>query len=137
MQLKNLLVTDKEVELEYPDTDLEGFKVKIAYLPRAAVQKISKKCTVTKYSKKTHQPEEELNGDLFLDLYVKSLIKGWSGLKYSYLLELMAVDLGDTNLEDELEYNEENALILMKNSSIFDKWITDVTADISVFNTNS
>lgn len=137
MELKSLLVTEKEVVVEYPDPDLEGFEVTIAYLPREALQKIRKKCTSTKYSKKTHQLEEVMNNDLFLELYVQKLIKGWTGLKMGYLKELMTVSVLDVDLEKDLEYTEDNALVLMKSSTIFDSWITDVTSDISVFNKNS
>ena len=63
---------------------------------------------------------EELNDDLFLQLYVKASIKGWSGLKLEYLEQLAPVDITGQDPTDELPYSEENALFLMKNSSNFD-----------------
>ncbi len=46
----------------------------------------------------------------------------------------MLVDLSSIkDLNEELEYSEENALVLMKNSTEFDNFISDVTSDLSNF----
>jgi hypothetical protein len=54
-------------------------------------------------------------------------------LKYSYLEELLLVDISALDPEDELEFNHENAETLMKNASDFDTWITEVTGDLENF----
>jgi len=77
--------------------------------------------------------EEQLDEDKFLVEYVKAVIKGWSGLKYSYLEELLLVDISSLNPEDELPFNQENAEILMKNAADFDTWVTEVTGDLENF----
>ena len=137
MDLGSLISNDKEIEVNYPDPDLEGFVVTLNYASRDDLQAIRKKCLTSKYSKKTHKVEEELDDDLFLKLYIKKVLVGWKGLKYKYLLDLMTVDLGSvTDLEEELEFNDSNALILMKNSVAFDAWVTEVIGDVSVFNKN-
>ena len=74
---------------------------------------------------------------MFLELYSDKLIVGWKGLKMKYLKELMPVNMDKADEEKDLEFTPENALILMKNSTVFDAWITDITSDVSVFNKNS
>lgn len=130
--LKTLLVPSKQVTVEYPG--MSGFSVNVAYLSRETLQNIRKKATKTSF--KNRQPVEELNEELFLELYVKSAIKGWSGLKFEYLEQLAPVDLSGEDLANELEYTEENALYLMKASSEFDAFISGQVSDLGNFSTN-
>lgn len=131
ISLKNLLVPSKSLEIEYPG--LPDFKVHVAFLSRETLQTIRKKATKTSF--KNRQPVEELNDELFLELYVKASVKGWSGLKLSYLEQLAPVDLSDQDPNAELEYSEENALYLMKNSSNFDTFISEQVTDLGNFTT--
>jgi len=133
ISLKTLLVPSKSVEVEYPG--LPGFKILVAFLSRETLQNIRKKSTKTVF--KNRQPVEELNDELFLDLYVKASIKGWSGLKLSVLEQLAPVDLTGQDMDAELEYSEENALYLMKNSADFDSFISSQVTDLSNFQTSS
>jgi hypothetical protein len=132
LSLKTLLVPSKALEVEYPG--MPDFKIDLAFLSRETLQTIRKKATKTTF--KNRQPVEELNDDLFLELYVKASIKGWSGLKLKYLEQLAPVDLTGQDLNAELEYNEENALYLMKNSTNFDSFISEQVTDLGNFSTN-
>ena len=127
--LKNLLVPSKALEVEYPG--MPDFKIQVAFLSRETLQTIRKKSTKTSF--KNRQPVEELNDELFLELYVKSAVKGWSGLKLKYLEQLAPVDLTGQDSDAELEYSEENALYLMKNSSNFDSFISEQVTDLGNF----
>lgn len=129
ISLKNLLVPSKSLEVEYPG--MPEFKIQVAFLSRETLQSIRKKSTKTSF--KNRQPVEELNDELFLELYVKSALKGWSGLKLKYLEQLAPVDLTGQDLDAELEYSEENALYLMKNSSNFDSFISEQVTDLGNF----
>jgi hypothetical protein len=132
ISLQSLLTPSKTVEVDFPGMD--GFVVKLNFLSREELIKLRKACVTTKFDRKSRQPVEDLNEDLFLKNYVGSVIKGWKGLKYSFLNELMLVDLsGIKDTDDELEYNEENALVLMKNSPDFDQFVTEVVGDLSNF----
>lgn len=132
ISLQSLLTPQKVVEIDYPG--YEGFKLKLAFLSREEIIKIRKRCTVTKFDKRSRQPMDELDEELFLKSYVNAVVKGWSGLKFRYLQELMLVDLSNVpDVEAELEYNEENALVLLKNSSEVDGFITEVTGDLANF----
>lgn len=129
LSLKTLLVPSKTVQVEYPG--MPGFVVDVCFLSRETLQNIRKKATKTTF--KNRQPLEELNDELFLELYVKASIKGWSGLTLKYLEQLAPVDVGSEDLETELEYSEENALYLMKASSNFDAFISEQVTDLGNF----
>lgn len=129
ISLKTLLVPSKDVDSEYPG--MPGFTVSLSFLSRETLQAIRKKATKTTFKK--HQPVESLDDDLFLELYVKAAIKGWKGLTLSYLQNLAPVELAGMDLTQELEYSEENALYLMKNSGQFDSFVSDVVSDLGNF----
>jgi hypothetical protein len=129
LSLKSLLVPSKAVEIEYPG--FPGFKINVAFLSRETLIAIRKKTTKTTY--KNRQTSEEIDDDLFLQLYVQESIKGWSGFKLKYLEQLAPVDLTGQNLDDELVFSEENALFLMKSSSNFDAFISDTVSDLGNF----
>lgn len=132
ISLQSLLTPEKVITADFPGYD--GFKLKIAFLSREEVVKIRKKCSITKFDKRTRQPQEELDEDLFLKTYVNAVLKGWEGLKYSYLEELMLVDLSSVKDHSEcLEYTQDNALILMKNSTELDTFVTNLTNDLVNF----
>jgi hypothetical protein len=133
ISLKSLLVPSKAVEVEYPG--LPGFKINIAFLSRETLLNIRKKSTKTSF--KNRQASDDFNEELFLQLYVESAVKGWSGLKLKYLEQLAPVDLSGQNLDDELEFTAENALYLMKNSSNFDAFISEQVSDLGNFSTSS
>lgn len=129
LSLKTLLVPSKTVQVEYPG--MPGFMVDVCFLSRETLQTIRKKATKTSF--KNRQPIEELNDELFLELYVKASIKGWKGLTLKYLEQLAPVDVGGEDLETELEYSEENALYLMKASTNFDAFISEQVTDLGNF----
>jgi len=121
----------KTVSIDFPG--FSGFSVQLTYLAREELLKLRKKCLTTKFNKKTHQPEEQLDEDAFLVEYVGAVIKGWSGLKYRYLEELLLVDTSELDPEDTLPFTRENAELLMRNSSSFDSWVTETVGDLENF----
>lgn len=127
VSLASLITPSKTVDIDFPG--FKGFSVKLCHLSRDELLKLRKKCVTTKFNKKTHQPEEVLDEDTFLTEYCKSIIKGWAGLKFQYLEELLLVDTEDLDPEGELEYSQDNAETLMKNSTTFDTWVTETVGD--------
>lgn len=132
LSLKSLLVPSKTVEVEFPG--FSGFKLQLCFLSRETLVNIRKKATKVVF--KNRQPVDELNDDLFLELYVQACIKGWTGLKLKYLDQIAPVDLRGQDMEAELEYSEENALFLMKSSSNFDAWISEQVTELGNFQKN-
>jgi hypothetical protein len=131
VSLKSLLTPSKTVEVDFPG--LEGFTVKLTYLAREELLKLRNKSVSQKFNKKTRAYEEQLDNDKFLTEYCKAIIKGWSGLKYKYLEELLLVDISEVDPEDFLVWNNENAELLMKNSSDFDEWVSETVGDLENF----
>ena len=121
MDLNSMLLPEKTVTFDFPGCD--GFTVDLAFLSKESNQTIYKKCQRTQIDPKTRQPFEKFDDDLFLSIYVKSILKSWSGLKLKYLKELVLVSVPENEEEDELDFTEENALSLMKNSVVFYNWI--------------
>jgi hypothetical protein len=131
LTLKTLLVPSKTTEAEYPG--LEGFKVQIAFLSRETLTGIRKKAVKVTY--KNRMPVEELDDKLFMKLYTEAVIKGWKGLKLSYLEQLVPVDISEEDPDAEFPYSPEEALQLMQGSVAFESFVTEVANDLSNFST--
>jgi hypothetical protein len=133
ISLKSLLVPSKTVEVEYPG--MSDFTIKLGFMSRETLINLRKKATKNTF--KNRQVQDEFNEDLFLELYVDAAIKGWNGLKFNYVNLLVPVDVSAFDPEDSLAYSKENALMLMKNSSQFDNFISEQVNDLANFTTNS
>ena len=131
VSLASLMTPSKSVNIDFPG--YAGMSVLLCYLAREELVKLRKRCLSTRFNRKTHQPEEDLDEDKFLTEYCKAVIKGWSGLKYRYLEELLLVDISSLDPEDTLIYNTENAELLMKNSTAIDAWVTETVGDLENF----
>lgn len=124
-----MLVPSKTNTLEYPG--MPGFEITVSFLSRETLQSIRKKATKTTF--KNRLSTEEVNDELFLQLYADNSIKGWKGLKMSYLEQLAPVEVPASELDSELEYTPENALALMKASTNFDSFISEQVTDLGNF----
>ncbi len=131
VSLASLMTASKTVSIDFPG--YSGFSVDLCYLAREELVKLRKRCVSTKWNKRTHQAEEDLDEDKFIVEYTKAVIKGWTGLKYRYLEELLLVDVGELDLDDELPYTSDNAQLLMKNATSFDTWVTEAVGDLENF----
>jgi len=136
MDLAKLIVPISHTTIEYPG--YPGFEVDLAYLTKDELMKLRDKCTTQKLDRKTRQMKEDVDSDLFQELYIKAIVKGWKGLKYKYLKSMVPVDLSAVeDLETEIEFSETNAELLMKNGVDFDNWVTSVLDDVENFTKDS
>lgn len=124
-----MLLPEKVVNFEFPGC--EGLSFDLAFLSKESNQALYKKCQKTKFDRNRNEVVE-FDDDLFLQLYVKSVIKGWKGFKLKYVSELVLADVG-SDPELELDFTDDNALQLMKSSTIFDTWISGVISDLGNF----
>lgn len=76
---------------------------------------------------------EDFDEDLFLQLYVQNTIKDWTGLTLEHLAKLVPIELGDRDPATTVDFSDENALSLMKNSTNFDSFITEQVTDLGNF----
>ncbi len=134
ISLKSLMTPSKTVTVDFPG--MEGFEIDLCYLAREELLKLRKKTITTKFNRRTHQPEEILDEDKFVVEYTAAVIKGWKGLKVSYLEELLLVDTDGLDPNSELPYSPEEAEILMRNSNSFDTWVTEAVSDLENFTRN-
>ena len=134
ISLASLMTPSKTVTIDFPGHI--GMTVDLCYLAREELVKLRKKCVTTKFSKKTRQPEETLDEEKFLIEYCKAVIKNWSGFKYSYLEELLLVDVSAFDPDDTLTFTRDNAEALMRNSTIFDTWVTETVSELENFTGN-
>lgn len=130
--LSSLILTTKATTIPFPG--LEGFSVSISAVSRDLSKKLREESETTKMDPRLKMPIKELNEDLFVENFVKAAVKGWTGLKYKYLQDLLLVDLSSVeDLEAEVEFNLENAVQLVKNSQIFDAWLNEAVFNLANF----
>ena len=131
MELKSLLVDSKTTWVEFPG--LDDFEVELANLSRKELVNLRKRCTQNKFNRKTRQFEESLDDDKFVVEFTNATVKGWKGLQLKYLEDMILVDLKGQDPEKVMEYSEENAQVLVENSSEFDNWLNEVVFDLENF----
>ena len=131
MKLQDLMVDSKSAWIDYPGCS--GFEIEVANLSRKELIALRKRCVTTKFDRKTRQPEEILDEEKFITEFSKATIKNWRGLKLKYLEDLLLVDLKDNDPEVELEYSQDQAEVLVQNSTEFDTWINEVVFDLDNF----
>ena len=130
-KIANLHAQETTVDLEFPEID--GFVISLAYLNRDDLMKIRNRSLSYKFNKRTRQREEEVDNDKFLEEYTKKAIKGWKGLYVKDLPQLLPIDMENADPNEAIEYNETEALELIKNSTVFDQFITDAMQDYEQF----
>ena len=131
MELKKLMVDTKSVWVDF--TGIDGFSVEVVNLSRKELTALRKKCTTTKFNRRTRQPEENLDEEKFVTEFSNASIKNWKGLTLEKLQDLLLIDIGDQDPKAELEYSPENAETLVNNSSEFDTWLNEVVFDLDNF----
>jgi len=129
--IKNLIATETTTWVEFPDID--GFEVNLRFLSREDLMKIRNASLTYKFNKRTRQREEEVDNDKFLENYASRAITGWKGLKIKHLPVLLPVDITGADGESEVAYSDDEAIELLKNSTIFDQFITDSMNDFEQF----
>ena len=130
-KIKKMMAEKSSIWVDYPD--LDGFSINLNYLTREDLMKVRNMSLTYKFNKRTRQREEEVDNDRFLEAYAEKAIVGWKGLKYKHLPALMPADISQVDSEEEIEYSSEDAIDLLKNSTIFDQFVTDSMNDFEQF----
>ena len=131
MELKKLVVDSKAKWIDF--AGLDGFSVEIANLSRKELTGIRKRCTTTKFNRRTRQAEETLDDEKFVVEFTRKTVKNWKGLTLAHLETLILVDTEGQDLNKEVDYSEENAEVLVSQSSEFDTWLNEVVFDLDNF----
>ena len=130
-KIKNLVAKETTTWVDFPDID--GFAVNIRFLNREDLMKVRNASLTYKFNKRTRQREEEIDNDRFLENYAEKAILGWKGLKVKHMPALMPVDISGIDGEDDIEYSNDDAIELLKNSTVFDQFVTDTMNDFEQF----
>jgi len=130
-KIKNLVAKETTTWVEFPDID--GFEVNLRYLTREDLMKIRNASLSYKFNKRTRQREEEVDNDKFLEHYAEKAIVGWKGLKAKHLPILLPVDISSMDANENIDYSEEEAVELLKSSTVFDQFVTDAMNDFEQF----
>jgi len=130
-KISKLIAKETTAWVEFPDID--GFEVNLRFLSREDLMKVRSQALTFKFNKRTRQREEEVDNERFLEGYSEKAIAGWKGLKAKYLPVLLPVDISAMDANEEIEYSSEDAIELLKNSTIFDQFITDCMNDFEQF----
>tara|TARA_B100000902_G_scaffold334525_1_gene333729 strand:- start:2306 stop:2758 length:453 start_codon:yes stop_codon:yes gene_type:complete len=131
MELKKLVVDSKSAWIEFPG--LDGFEVEVVNLSRKELQIIRKKCTTSKFSRKTRQIEESLDEEKFVEAFAEKSVKGWKGLTLGHLETLLLIDTKGQDLAKDVPYTTDNAEVLVTESNEFDTWLNEVVFDLDNF----
>tara|TARA_S200000501_G_C20385837_1_gene552688 strand:- start:157 stop:609 length:453 start_codon:yes stop_codon:yes gene_type:complete len=131
MELKKLMVDSKSVWMDFPG--LEGFSVEVANLSRKELTILRKKCTSQKFDRKTRQLTENLDEEKFVIEFSKASVKNWKGLTIDHLETLILIDSSEQEGTAEVSYSQENAEVLVQNSTEFDTWLNEVVFDLDNF----
>ena len=131
MELKKLVVDSKSAWMEFPG--LEGFEVEVVNLSRKELTGIRKRCTTSKFNRKSRQIEDVLDEEKFVELFAKKSVKNWKGLTLKHLETLLLVDTDGQDLGKEVPYSIENAEVLVTDSNEFDTWLNEVVFDLDNF----
>ena len=131
MELKKLMVDTKSAWMDYPG--LEGFSVEVVNLSRKELTALRRRCTTTKFDRKTRQPVENLDEDKFVTEFSQASIKGWKGLTLEHLETLLLINSEGEDPKAEVNYSIENGEILVTNSAEFDTWLNEVVFELDNF----
>ena len=131
MELKKLMVDTKEVWVDFPG--LSGFSVKVANLSRKELNKLRKRCITQKFDRKSRQVVEDLHEEKFVKEFSIAVVKDWKGLKLEHLETILLINTDGQDMSKELDYSEDNAEILVSQSTEFDTWLNEVVFDLDNF----
>lgn len=126
-----MLVKDTSTWVEFPD--IPGFKVNLRFVSREDLLKIRSASLTYKFNKRTRQREEEVDSVKFLEQYAERAIADWNGLKIKHLPSLVPVDISGMNPEESVDFTTEDAIELLRNSPVFDQFVTDTLNDFEQF----
>jgi hypothetical protein len=131
MELKKLMVDTKAVWVDFPG--LPGFSVEVANLSRKELNGLRKRCTTSKYDRKTRLQTEHLNEDKFVVEFALATVKNWKGLTLEHLETLILIEAEGQDMSKELDYTADNAEALVSSSTEFDSWLNEVVFDLDNF----
>jgi len=134
ISIKSIKLNTKTIDLNFPE--YPTFVVQIGYLSTELSRKMYKESYVTKLDPESGVPFEEVDNNVFAEQFCRHAIKGWSGLTYEILSNLMLIEIpDDVDPSVEIDYSPENALALYLESVALNRWVTMSCKSLTKFRT--
>lgn len=137
LNLKSVVSThDLSREFEYPG--ISGFFVTLGYVGKSKLREIGRRSTVIRF--KNHKEIPDIDDEKMTKYTTQAAILGWRGLTVKGVKQLIVLDIngvpGETIEEKEqypVDFTEENAELLLRESMHFDEWVSNIIMDLSRF----
>lgn len=138
LDIKSLIneeASDEGIWVEYVDRDgnSTGFSVKIAYYGRREMDKIYKQTRVRVTDLKSLNQVEQIDMNKFKIAYANLIVRDWKGLTVKVLRLFLPVKI-DAPEDAILECTEDNKVMLISTSSLFDAWVANIASDVTKYN---
>jgi hypothetical protein len=133
LSLANLVIDAKNTKLDVPLCP--GMQVTLAYANKTLLNNIRNACLVQKFDPDSGATFKELDAVKYTEMYVKDVLKGWTGFTYGHLASLVLIDESAVDLTEEIPFDVETAIFLMKNASAFDLWVVTAAKQLANFRT--
>lgn len=132
LTLASLVLDHKTVNFEFPG--YPGFCVDLTYTTAEKYAEIRKSCVTTKLDSATGYPMEILDQEAWNRAFSDQIIAGWSGLTYKILATLILINEDAIeDMEAEVDFDSDNAQMLLKHSPVFDTWVKERMSDLNNF----
>ena len=130
--LSNIKQETKSAWIPFPG--IRGFEVHVGAMSREYLRKIRKEAEITKMDPMARTPVKELDDDIFAEKFAEKAILGWKGLTYRGLSDLMLINEDAIeDLDEEVPFSTEDAIVLMKESQGFDSWLNQQVFNLQNF----
>jgi hypothetical protein len=124
-------MTDR-LEAWIPVDGFPGFEVKLLFLSKAEMQKLQKAATKVSFVK--NQKTEEMDWEIFLKAFSKNCVLDWKGFTLEHAANMLPIVVPkNTDMTQEIEFSDEEAYYLLKNSTIFEAWLNNNVLEINSF----
>ena len=108
----------------------DGFRVELRYVPREHLRRISERCKVSDWDKRTHQSTEKSDGRKWAKEFAKDVFVNWAGLTPEVLKTLVEMDEYPTT---DTPFSVEDAEEILFHAYDFDLWAQQLSADLAAF----
>jgi hypothetical protein len=131
INIANVVLKSKDTEFTFPT--VADFKVTIRYNTAERLTELRKQCIKTIIDPVHGVPVEDLDMVKWNEIFSTNTIIGWKGLTWGTLAELMLIDESQVNLEEEIDFSNENAAAVLSGSKAFDAWVSNCLTSINNF----
>lgn len=120
----------KVAEVTYDES--RNIKLKLNFIDKKELNRLNQQFTKMKFNPKTHQKEEELDVEELRKEICRIGVCGWSGITLRWLQDQFPLNeelIAGQNLDEEVEFTQENLNALCESVYGLDSWIFEQVRD--------